>query len=827
MAVAEIRSVLLPHGPWDEADTLVHEVLERCRLALDTAEDVLHDALAAGPWALRSVRISGFRGAANDSGLPGASPDPLFLELPRSVDVVVVHASNGTGKSTVTDALEVALSGGTTHATAFASHDTRVPVAVHAGTQRCEVSVVLDNDRDDRLISTWRSLDGAEQAEVLWQPFGDPHGTAELPGASWAEVVAAHHPIVGYDHLTHRLRAGHLTEFVHDTLSLGGTWWKVWSLLSTEHEVATESLARWTRIRQDVVKALTELDEDLADQHPEVRKPESLLVPDTPADDVAAWFATTFGEDRPVLLTLNVDRHLGYDVTVARGTARESVQRYRDARDRGDQALWAGDGLAALSELVERTGHRHGDHCPVCGSAAAEWRNHADRTLRELRIVREEFNLALADLTELARVLVDGVLPLLRSDDLVPEISATAARLRAMVEPLVGGRLGSDQDSMWRTLVAVTDDAAFDRELAVVLDALASTSDVLEHWHAARRDCCAPLVAAQSRHGESALRINGLRTALDRVAEAFDRTHEARRAAVEIEVGTPLRTLLADVDFGGLGIEVGHSNAEGLNESASLRLTLDGRDGGLGMLSAGQYNALVLALLLGADSSGPFRFQVLDDPVHAFDEFRTDVFADLVARQAAGGKQIILLTHDEQLVEVLRRHVARICVLKLGRDEHGSITQIDVTHPWESLVSDARNLLQDNTNKNTQAHVILSPTTAGLLILAFCRQAVDAALREFVIETRRGSTDLTDAIDRLDKARVTSKALKTARRLVPENHPARQLIAAVLADTGYLNELNAANHGDWAALDTTHAHLADRIEQTERFCTDLLGTTSP
>lgn len=89
---------------------------------------------------------------------------------------------------------------------------------------------------------------------------------------------------------------------------------------------------------------------------------------------------------------------------------------------------------------------------------------------------------------------------------------------------------------------------------------------------------------------------------------------------------------------------------------------------------------------------------------------------------------------------------------------------------------------------------------------------------EFVIDTRRGSSDLTDAIDKLDKARMTRKAWRPR---------ARPLITAVLADTGYLNELNAASHGDWAALDTTHAHLADRIEQTERLCTDLLGTTSP
>ncbi|WP_439664096.1 hypothetical protein ACSHWB_23200 [Lentzea sp. HUAS TT2] len=827
MTVADLRAILLPDGPQDEADALIHEVLEQCRLALDTEEDVLRDALATGPWRLRSVSVSGFRGAANGSGLPGASLDPLVLDLPRSVDVVVLHASNGVGKSTIADALDVALSGNTARATAFSGNDARMPFAVHADSRRSVVSVGLDNERNDRLITTWRMTDGAEQSEVLWQPFGDPHGVTELPGESWAATVAARHPVVGYDHLAHSLRTGRLTEFLHNTLSLGGVWWTLWELLSSERDDAAAALRRWTRVRDNVVTALAELDEDLADQHPEVRRPAPLSVPDTPFTDISEWFAGTFSAHRTDLLTLNVDRRLEYQVSIAREAARDSVQRYKAARDRGDEVLWAGDGLAALTELVKHTKDKHGNRCPVCGETADAWRDHADRTLQELRLVREEFNLALVDLTELAKLLVDRTLPLLRSGELISEIAVRSSRLRAMVEPLVGSRPGSDQDSAWVALTVIANDPDFDRDLASVLTTLASASDALGHWQAARRRCCADLVAAQSRYGRSARRIEGLRTALDRIAKAFDETHEGRRAVVELEVDGPLRTLLADVDVGGVAIEVDASSDQGLNESATLRLALDGRDGGLGVLSAGQYNALVLALLLGAESSGPFRFQVLDDPVHAFDEFRTDVFAELIALKAATGKQFVLLTHDEQLVEVLRRHVARICVVKLGRDQHGNITQVDATHPWEALIADAWKLLQDNTNKNTQVHTTLSPTTASMLILAFCRQAVDAALREFVLETNRGSSELAEAVEKLERAKMTKKSLETARRLVAEDHPARALIATLLADSAYLAELNAASHGDPSSLNTDHARLTARIGQTEQFCSALLGTVNP
>lgn len=825
MTVAAVRSILLPLGPQDEPGTLIDDVLNRFSLDIDTAEDVLHDALAAGPWSLRSIRISGFRGAANDSGVQGATSEPFVLELPRSVDVVVVHASNGTGKSTVTDALEVALSGGTAKASAFAPQDTRASVAVYAGAERCEVTVGLDNDRGDRLTAIWRKVEEAEHAEVLWQPLGDPHGIEELPGTSWADAIAAHLPVVGYDQLTHRLRAGRLTEFLHETLSLGGVWWTIWILLKEEHTAATDALTRWKQVHNDVMVDLANLDESLAEQHPEVRAPEPLPVPDTPADDVTSWFTDMFEPERPPLLTLNVDRHLVHEFTVARLAAHESVERYRAARDRGDRTLWAGDGLAALQMLVKHSSRHHERLCPVCGSASA-WQSHAEQTLRELRVVREEFNLAKADLTDLARLLTDHVLPLLRSGEIIPEISAVSTGFSTLVEPLINCHLDSDQDSAWHALVAISSNSALDQDLRNVVGVLSSASDVLVHWDEARRRCCVPLVAAQSKYSRTALRADRLKIALERVATAFDRTHAARRTSAEAEIGRPLGSLLADVDFSGLAIDVGSSGTEGLNETAALRLRLDGQEGGLGLLSAGQYNALVLALVLGVESTSPFRFQVLDDPVHAFDEFRTDAFAELVAKRATEGKQIVLLTHDEQLVEVLRHNVARISVIKLGRDEHGNIVQVDTTHPWQALVADARTLLQDNTNKNTQEHVTLSATTAALLVLAFCRQAVDAVLREFVVRINRGSPDLAAAVDRLEKARMTRRALQVVRKLVPEEHAARAVITETLDDSGYLKDLNAASHGDSSGLNLTAEHLTDRIEQTMRFCADLLRTTS-
>ncbi|MEV0699580.1 AAA family ATPase [Saccharopolyspora sp. NPDC050389] len=826
MTVAELHELLLPDGTSDEADQFVLEALDKCRENIDTDEDVLHDALAAGPWGLRSVQVSGFRGAANAAGAEGSMPDPLLLEFPRSAPVVLVHAPNGTGKSTITDALDVALRGGVSYSYAFNPSDMRRPVAVHAGAARAEIVVVLGNDRDDHLRITWRSTAGGEDVEVAWLPAGDPHGTVERPGAKWAESIAAHHPVVGYDHMTHRLRAGNLTDFVHDTLSLGSTWWKLWDLLRAEYEAALRALERWSQSRDDVATALADLDEDLAHQHPEVRVPEAIELPESPAEDVTIWFTDCFGSDHDVVPGLNVDPYLAHGIAEALKSAKTSVDGYRRVREQSDRGLWTGEGLAALRELMIHTSDHQEHRCPVCDGATSEWRETAQRTLQDLRLVREEFNLAQADLTELGDLLVERLLPLLKSADQAPEVATTTHRLRVLIEPMIGRRPRSDQDSAWRALDSVLEDDAFERDVHAVLSELRSASDVLEHWRAARRQHCLALLAAHSEYGCIAARVDERKIALERVAAAFDGVHRDRRDIVESKVGEPLRALLADLDFDGLTLQVGMSDHQALNESTTLSMSMYGRETVMGMLSAGQYNALVLALLLGEDESGPFRFLVLDDPIHAFDDFRIDVFAQLVAEQAGAGRQIVLLTHDQQMVEVMRHHVRDLHLIKLGRDPHGNIVHIDASHPWQPLVADARAVLGGNAG-NGGDHRVLSATTTGLLVLAFCRQAVDAALRQFVMDVSRPAvTDIQDALDRLNKAFSTKDSLKAALRVAGRQHPAAELINAVLRETAYMNELNSGAHGDPLGLVVTPAHLLERIDRTERFCSELLNTVA-
>ncbi|MBB4676465.1 AAA family ATPase [Crossiella cryophila] len=821
MTVAELDAVLLPGGVSDAVDEIVSGVLRRCRESAHTDEDVLLDALAAGPWALRSVEVSGFRGAANGTDPDGAYPDPFRLELPNSAGVVVVHAPNGTGKSTITDALEVALFGGIKLSPAFDSTDARRPTALHADAERADVLVILDNDRGDRLRLNWRLAAGVEKTAVTWYSHDAPEDISEIPGSVWAAAVAARRPVVGYDHLAHRLRGGRLADFVQDTLSLGDVWWQVLNLLKTDHDAALHAHDEWLRVRGEVTDALELLDEEFARRYPEIRAPRAVELPETPTEDVATWFSTCFGSTAESMSAVEVDRLLSREVAQARASALAALNRSERAQAQSNQELWSGGGLSALGDLLDHLSAHEKGPCPICGGATGDWSDKARSTVADLRLVREEFNLAQAELHALGELLVDKLLPLLRIADCIAHTDGVTDRLCALIEPLIDRSPRSEHDRAWQALRAVAEDEEFDHQVHSVLTKLGTVFDELAHWRAARRRCCLPLVEAQTKHGAAAVRLEDHRKALDRVAHAFDAVHGDRRNAVQSAVNEQLHRLLADVQFGGLTLTAGASDHDGFGETTTLQLSLNGRDTGMGLLSAGQYNALVLALVLGVSDAGPFRFLVLDDPVHAFDEFRTDIFAELVTRRAAAGGQVVLLTHDTQLVDMLRHHVPDLCLIKLARDEAGNIEQVDATHPWQPLIADARALLRSNTD-NTGRSLVLSDTSAGLLVLGFCRQAIDAALREFVLAYGHRAGNSRAALAGLNRAFSTNAAIDVAKRLAGEGHPAQPVLEKL--DPRYVHELNGGAHADTTTLQSIAGHLADRVQRAEKFCIDLLST---
>ncbi|MFF1607503.1 hypothetical protein ACFVYA_06940 [Amycolatopsis sp. NPDC058278] len=824
--IAEIETLLLPGQPVDAADQVLAEALRHCRQGTETAEDELLDALASGPWELRSVQASGFRGAANGTGAPGAEAQPFRLSLPRSARVVVVQGANGTGKSTLADAVEVALRGRAEGSTAFTQSALEQPQPQHTGTPESDIVLTLENDHGDRLRITWRSDGLSEHTEVTWRP-ADPvvDELTARPGKHWAAAVSTQHAVVGYDHWTHRLRIGHLSELVRDRLGLGDSWWTLWHLLHTRHLKSAQALEYWIQARETAATALETLDEQLALQYPYARVPQSVRLPDGPAEDVEAWFEENFPTaERTGAEDPHVDPYLESDVLEARREAAAGLAAYHRAKSEQTAELLTGEGLHALMDLVEHTPSHPGGNCPACGVTGSDWREYARLTLQSARRVREEFNLAQARVSELRDILVDRLLPLLRrAERVVPTISA-ASTLRALVDPLVALHPRFDDDPAWRALKTLIEDDQFAEGLRTVLTDLQSRTLVADQWRAARRRCCEPFLAVDRAHGESAASLNATSQALVKLRAAYDRLHEQRRLVLADGTAVPLQELLGDIGIQRLVLNVESSDSEGLDDAIGLELAVREHVIRPGALSAGQYNALVLALLLGSDIQSPFRFLVLDDPVHAMDDFRADRFAELIAARAASGTQVVLLTHDQQLVDVLRHHIASLHLIKLSKDPHGNIMQLDATHPWQSLVTDARTVLSANTD-GAGRYTVLSAETTTVLVLSFCRQAIDAVVREFVVELSRNGIISKTAVAALDRAFTTRNGLRLLERLVDRAHPAKALISRLLRERDLLDDLNAGSHGDPAAATVaTPQGLLARVEATEQFCLELTRT---
>jgi len=85
-----------------------------------------------------------------------------------------------------------------------------------------------------------------------------------------------------------------------------------------------------------------------------------------------------------------------------------------------------------------------------------------------------------------------------------------------------------------------------------------------------------------------------------------------------------------------------------------LDVSVDGTPGSaLGVMSQGEVNALALAVFLPRATlpASPFRFLVIDDPVQAMDPAKVDGLAR-VLEATASGRQVIVFTHDNRLVQV-------------------------------------------------------------------------------------------------------------------------------------------------------------------------------
>lgn len=754
------------------------------------------DPAAGRDWSLVRVRILGFQGV-------GA---PFDLSIDPTPGITVVHGPNGSGKSSVADAVETALLGRPRPSTPSLS-GARAPLwerrQVGRDAQRAHVQVTLQHGVEQLVLTTRIDPDGRVVQRTVTDDNGGGPVAIDLDDGTWQSALAGHRPVFGYAALERQVQtAANLLEFLEPLLAYGGC---VEALRAAVDEAAAPSLAAATQFDNAVKQARDTVSTVDAERR---RDDEPDLPPLTwPAivDDPGTWLAAHALTDEATEIT---------EVTLGHG------ERVRAALD---QAVAALDEVeAAETSLHARlAGPLHALHaaaatlddpgrtCPVCGSADVAWVPSLAEQLDGLVALDQLLTTARAQLRRLGGALTHDLEPVVEvlehgvcDPDVViaakPAIE-TSAVLRSRLDEHGGTPTADTRAALRAAAEALTGDAWS----AAVAEA-ASQAEHRAGWLRARRAAVVPLLhvwAEAATAGRDAESWSAARTS---VGELRNAVRAERAGALNTLAATAVRDLLADV-----GLTLTHVSVQ--TYQAGLRVTdASGQPVELSMLSAGQRNALLLAPLLAVAQGGPFRFLVIDDPVHALDEIRVDLLARKL-HDIAQNRRVLVLTHDERLTEHLIALTPTCDVHSIERDAAtGAVVTTARGAMWTVLISDARGTLAE-IGKQPRG-VTIPPTD---LVRGFCRMAVDAALRQLVttaaVTHRR---DVSADLAGLDAARRTQERFTFVRSLYPAS---TALPAAEQRIAPHENDWNRAAHGNPAMSDVT----STEIDAAEAACQTL------
>lgn len=237
------------------------------------------------------------------------------------------------------------------------------------------------------------------------------------------------------------------------------------------------------------------------------------------------------------------------------------------------------------------------------------------------------------------------------------------------------------------------------------------------------------------------LKTNDVRLKNERLAPISDGAREA----------WALLRQESNVDLGALTLE-----GAATRRRVSIESTVDGQDAGaLAVMSQGELHALALALFLPRASlpESPFRFVILDDPVQAMDPAKVDGLVQLLSRLAKT-RQVIVLSHDDRLPAAARRARVGARVLEVSRGTGSSVTITTSTDPAQRYLNDAFALTRDQGLPGES----LRRTLPGML-----RFAIESAARDILFERRlaRGQA-LEDVEEAWSSAHATRQRVSLA-----------------------------------------------------------------
>ncbi len=713
-------------------------------------------ALTRHRWRLVTCSITDFRGVAGT----------LSVNFRSEADVTVFYGENGAGKSSLTAAIRMAVEGvvGVTHAgvpiksakALWISGDDR-----HRGASSSRVQIgFAAADEPSTQLELTAEYDGVVVARSAVVTSADGHSVvfdaADPAWDAWDAAVRSAPPVFAYAELADELKAqGDLQAWITKCLAMDVASRELDGAVAT---AVSSAGAAEKQLRDEIEAAATSI------EHIDAQARIDGVVGIAPiawgelfqVEDLDTWrkenileTAVQSEERLPAELIESVDGLL---------------ERFRGLRSTWNAAATVlittevGQGLVALSKAVD---HSHqgdnGRSCPLCGQTSPDWR-------KRLALQADRFADAAGAWGAVKALLHASARPVLAP----LELAARSSMVEAAPDGAADDRMGVA--AACERLLAVTHGERADVDLVNDFDALnrawtdsvrsaisitVRRSDRRASWKAERSIAASAVFAAFEEHIEDARSHGQWKSARALWNPFLANLRNARALRLEGQFSLHLREMLADVGFNLDRLDVKKNETRiDIADSSGQRVELS-------YLSAGQRNALILAPILAQSGIGLFDFIFIDDPVHAFDEFRVDRLAATLVRIGAD-RPLIITTHDGRFVQYLRAHLPeRYTVVRVQRRPNGTIDLNDTEAPWTVLFTHAGVLLDQATS---------TTATAARDVCALLRMGFDAALESFVYRalSERLPEERSAVLSSFEGASTTTARLQVARNLATD-----------------------------------------------------------
>lgn len=714
-------------------------------------------------WHLRHVSVLGFRGARHE----------VNLEIHNLQGLTVLFGENGSGKSSLAEAVRVALEGriGATH---LGSNGT-----VHEiwgatdqrsqGVEEASVRILLIDEptTDSLTICAKITETGVTRTGLL--TIGDEQRELvdESPEWSlWSDAIRASPPVLAYAELADELqKKKDLQIWLTSCLAMDNASRVFDSRVQSQVGAAIAAEKAIGNAKQASMRAVEEADLEAKRQGVEGIIALEWTEP-TSREELRSW-----QESHQLSERRKLDNHLDADLlTTLRAFGATFLKAWAKWSSAATKALLTAQVTASIVDMNSRVvSSEQGDNggvCPACGTTHIDWRRH----LREEATRLQEAQGSAADLKRLVRRSHSELVAPLSTCLLVlpPEFDTAAkASLRILIDEAASALMSTD-DLDVSLLTAIHNLATWTErpEARPLVEAALAASGLEHQWRCNRWDAVSPYLSVFEANIDLAIDTATLKKARGKWNSYLARIRGDRSSSFHALVGPAVASLLGDA-----GITVSAIN---ITKSES-RLDLQNAKGEsvkLAHLSAGQRNALILGPVIATAESGIFAFSILDDPVHAFDDFRVDKLSSTLA-QIGKNQSLVLTTHDARFVEYLRVHAAlAFVVLATSRDEDGRMTLTPTLDPPAELVNFALQLAADL--KNTQAPGGRAEITALL------RMALDEALEHVALRyfSRLPVSEARSARDTFDEAMLTRDRKKVLRSFLADSPTQLALLTA-------------------------------------------------